>query len=337
MAYIRRDKRRWRAEIDKAGVRLSRTFETKAAAASWATAEEAAIIAGSRGKFPARTVSEALDRYIKDVSAKKRGARSEALRIEALKREFPALCASVMHAVSTPDLVKWRDARLKVVSGSSVARDINLFRNVWTVAANEWHWTGPSPWRALGKPAENPARTRRVSWREVRRIMRWSGYRVGVPPSTKTGEAAYAFLIAMHTAMRSGELMGLTRDAVNLKARVVTLLEHKTVEAVGARKVPITRNAAKLLTVLIDAAKANGRQALFTTTARNLDALWRKMRTQMTGMDGLHFHDSRAEALTLLARRVDVMTLARISGHRDLRILLETYYRETPEQIAGRL
>jgi hypothetical protein len=31
------------------------------------------------------------------------------------------------------------------------------------------------------------------------------------------------------------------------------------------------------------------------------------------------------------------MTLAKISGHRDLRILQEHYYRETSEQIAVRL
>jgi len=33
----------------------------------------------------------------------------------------------------------------------------------------------------------------------------------------------------------------------------------------------------------------------------------------------------------------DVMTLARISRHKDLRILLNTYYRESAEDIAARL
>jgi hypothetical protein len=32
-----------------------------------------------------------------------------------------------------------------------------------------------------------------------------------------------------------------------------------------------------------------------------------------------------------------VMTLARISRHKNLNILMETYYRETAEQIAARL
>jgi integrase len=67
-----------------------------------------------------------------------------------------------------------------------------------------------------------------------------------------------------------------------------------------------------------------------------LDALFRKARNALMIPD-LHFHDSRAEALTRLARKVDVMTLARISGHKDLRVLLETYYRESASDIAARL
>ena len=55
------------------------------------------------------------------------------------------------------------------------------------------------------------------------------------------------------------------------------------------------------------------------------------------GITGLTFHDSRATALTLLARRMDVLTLARISRHKNINILMNTYYRETSEQISARL
>jgi len=51
----------------------------------------------------------------------------------------------------------------------------------------------------------------------------------------------------------------------------------------------------------------------------------------------LRFHDARASALTRLARREDVMTLARISGHTDLNQLLKSYYRESASEIAARL
>jgi integrase len=54
-------------------------------------------------------------------------------------------------------------------------------------------------------------------------------------------------------------------------------------------------------------------------------------------IEDLTFHDTRATALTLLSRRMDVMTLARISRHKDINLLFNTYYRERPEEIAARI
>lgn len=55
------------------------------------------------------------------------------------------------------------------------------------------------------------------------------------------------------------------------------------------------------------------------------------------GITGMRFHDSRGEALTLLSRKIDVQTLQKISGHADINVLIQHYYRETPEDIAKRL
>jgi integrase len=66
-----------------------------------------------------------------------------------------------------------------------------------------------------------------------------------------------------------------------------------------------------------------------------MDATFRKLKRKANILD-LHFHDSRAEAATRLAAKVDVLTLARILGHRDIRSLM-IYYRESAEDIAKRL
>jgi integrase len=54
-------------------------------------------------------------------------------------------------------------------------------------------------------------------------------------------------------------------------------------------------------------------------------------------IDGLTFHDTRATALTLLAKKVDVMVLARISRHKDIALLHRVYYRATADEIAAKL
>jgi len=312
-------------------VRRSKTFPHKATAQAWAFQQENDIVSGKVGKWPAKTLSDAIDRYEREVSAHKRGKDFESKKFRALERDYPALCGKILAEIKTPDLVAWRDARLKKVTKGSVQREINLLRNLWTVASKEWHWCGDSPWAALRMPGDNPARTQRIRWQDVKRIVRWLGYKTGQKPTTKYQEVAWAFMIALRTAMRAGEIMGLTREAINLQTRVVTLSTHKTVEGVGARVVPLTRRGAALIGI------AQGKSGpIWTIKSASLDTLFRKARDSCL-LGHLHFHDSRAEALTLLARRVDVMTLARISGHRDLRQLLDAYYRETPEQIAARI
>jgi integrase len=330
MAYIRKVDGGWRAEVAKDGIRRSKTFPHKATATAWASQQETDIANGKVGKYPAKTVSDAIDRYEREVSAYKRGKDFESKKFRALERDFPTFCGMLISDVKTPDLVDWRDARLKKVTKGSVQREINLLRNLWTVASKEWQWCGESPWTALRMPGDNPARTQRIRWQDVKRIVRWLGYRTGQQPTTKYQEVAWAFMIALRTAMRAGEIMGLTREAINLQTRVVTLKTHKTLEKVGARVVPVNRHAARLLGILVA-----GAGPMWTINSASLDALFRKARDSCL-LSHIHFHDSRAEALTLLSRRMDVLTLSKISGHRDLRQLLE-YYRESAEQIAARI
>lgn len=48
------------------------------------------------------------------------------------------------------------------------------------------------------------------------------------------------------------------------------------------------------------------------------------------------FHDSRAEAIWRLSKKLDVMELARMIGHRDIRSLM-FYYNADPGELADRL
>lgn len=326
MAYVRKlANGKWRAQVERHGVRKSLSFDTKAEASNWATKEEAALLAAKRGAYPRRTLAEALTKYAEDVSPLKRGERFETLRLAAFARDFPDIARKVVSEVTTPDMVRWRDARLKVVSSASVTRDINLLSNVFTYARKEWKWCGPSPITDMNRPKKTAARTRRIRWQEVKAICRWLGYRTG-DVRTKQQQVALAFLLGLRTGMRASEILSLSPANVNLERRVA-IVEHKMQHMTGRpREVPLTRQAVRLL---------RG-HAGFTLTSASLDTLFRKARdARMLG--DLHFHDSRAEALTRLARRVDVLTLARISGHKDVNLLSEVYYRESASDIAARL
>lgn len=328
--YIRKVKNGYRVEVERNGARKSAVRTTKAEAREWGLREEAALLAAKDGVYPRRTFAEAMTKYAEEVSVNKKGASFEERRLKAIARDFPHLVSKTLCEVTTPDLAAWRDTRLKQVSPGSVQREVNLISNLFTIARNEWKWCGPSPLTGMRRPGENPPRTKRVDpWREVKPICRWLGYRTG-KVETKQQEVALAFLVGLRTAMRASEILSLSDDNTDLKRRVASVA-HKTQHITGRpREIPLTTQAARLL------GQRKGMGRFFTLTSASLDALFRKARDALL-IENLHFHDSRAEALTRLARKVDVMTLARISGHKDLRILMETYYRETASDIAARL
>lgn len=161
-------------------------------------------------------------------------------------------------------------------------------------------------------------------------LCRGLDYRPGRAPQTKQQEVALAFMVGLRSGMRAGEILSLGKANLDLARRVASVA-HKTQHLTGKpRKVPLTRQAIRLLRPV------SQRVRCFTLSSAVLDVLFRKARDRLM-IEDLHFHDSRAEALTRLARKVDVMTLAKISGHKDVRILVNAYYRETAEQIAARL
>lgn len=329
MAYYRKLKSGWRVEVEKNGVRKSKVHPTKAHAQAWAATEEAAIIKGVSTAYPDKTLADALDKYADTISVNKRSSRSERLRFEAMKREFPALCGKVLHTISPADIGEWRDARRKTVADSSVVREACSLKNLWNVAREEWGWCGDSPWKKAKMPKKALARTRQTSSSEIYRLVRSMGYVTGKRPITMQQEVAYAYLVAHHTAMRAGEVLSLRKSTVDLNRRVITLSHHKTVHEVGTRFVPFTKRALRLL-ALLDGWTAD---KYFTVDSASLDTLYRKVRDRLM-IDNLRFHDSRAAALTRLSKRMDVLRLAKISGHKDLNQLMDAYYRQTAADIA---
>ncbi|MGS1071479.1 tyrosine-type recombinase/integrase [Burkholderia glumae] len=332
MASITPHKNGWRAQVYVLGQRDSQVFRTQREAKVWASVREAEL--RERRDQPEamrHTVGDMLMRYGENVSETKGGARSEQLRIKAFIRDFPEIASLPLLQFTTPVLGAWRDARLAKVAAASVQRDVNWLRNACYVARREWHWMEHNPFDGFRHPGEGEPRSRRVDpWKDVRPICRALGYRSGVAPETKSQEVALAWLIALRTAMRAGEILSLGKDTLDMTKRVAVVRHKMQYQTKRPREIPLTRHGARLLRVVAS------REKCFTITSATLDALFRKSRDRLLIKD-LHFHDSRAEAITRLARRVDVMTLAKISGHKDLKMLQNVYYRESAADIAARL
>lgn len=101
------------------------------------------------------------------------------------------------------------------------------------------------------------------------------------------------------------------------------------------RGLPQTRPAAGHGANRRSAGLPEGDTVFGIASTATLDALFRKAKARAL-IDDLHFHDTRHEAITRLAKRLDVLELARAVGHRDLRQLM-TYYNETASALAKKL
>lgn len=327
MASFRQRGNTWRVEISVNGIRESATFDTKAQARAWASKQETSLRELAQGKLPDYTLNFAIDRYIAEVCPKHKGCDAEIKRFRAFQKNFPLLCKKTITKITTDDFVSWRDTRLKVVKPASVRREGNIISALFTVARTEWKWVYDSPMRDLKMPSPPAHRDRRISQDEIDRLCTASEFENN-PPINFTQQIIIAFLIALETAMRAGEIRGLTWDRVYLTDRYVTLDETKNGTK---RNVPLSRRAIELFELM----KTIDSKYVFTVKGPSFDTLWRKLRNRCQ-IEDLHFHDSRHEACTRLARKLEVLDLARMIGHKDLRSLM-IYYNATASEIASRL
>ncbi|HEX8590659.1 site-specific integrase [Pseudomonas sp.] len=327
MASIIKRGGKWRAQVAKRGVRVSETFATKAEAVYWAHMREAEIETGGEvSSADGKTLRDAIERFEIEIAAGRKGGHRELIRLNRFKRELPFIDKLLAH-IQPDEVGKWRDVRLKQVKGASVRRDMTLLRAVFEISRKEWRWIKQNPIDDVTKPPGGQPRTKIYNDEEIELIAHHLGYFGGTPETLKQ-EVAVAMLIAVETAMRANELFSLTKDRVYISANYIKLETSKNTDA---RDVPLTSKAAALLQIMMD----RPGDSIFTVSQETADTYFRRAKAKLQ-LFNLTFHDLRATALTRLARKLDILDLAKMVGHRDTKSLM-IYYRESATNIASRL
>jgi len=326
MASIQKTEKGYRAQIKLNGIRESQCFRTLREAKAWADARTYEI--AESGKKPKReqvTVAAVMTRYAEEVSTSKRGAAWERIRISAMLID-PAFPSSVLLGELTPEMVsRWRDARLKEVKPGTVLREIGLVSAIFDTCIREWDLIDQNPIKKIRKPKKPEHRDALYSWRQIRAILKATGYRWNGNVRTVAQTTGMCFLVALRTGMRAGELTGLTWD------RVYSDHVFLPVTKTNKRYVPLSSKAARL----IERMRGYDPNLVFGINPQSLDANFRKYRIR-AGIEGMTFHDSRHYAATQMAKRVDVLTLCKVFGWTNPKMAL-TYYNPTASDIAKML
>lgn len=318
MATVRKNGRNWQGIIRRTGFPpVSRTFPLKSQAREWADLTERQLLSG-RANPHKHTVSQALERYAREVSPKKAGARWEKLRLAAFG--LHPIASKALSRITAADIASWREDRLQSVSGATVRREMNLWQSLFEVCRKEWKWIDHNPVDDVKKPPSPRSRQRGVSSLEIEALE--PHY---LSPSER--EVFKGFLLGIETAMRAGEMWSLDRSQVDLDLGVAHLDKTKNGDQ---RDVPLSPRAISLIRELF----ADGRWTLFAMSNQARDVHFRAGRDR-SGID-VNFHDSRSEGISRLSKTFDVLELARVVGHRDIRSLMH-YYRTDAAALARRL
>ncbi|MDI6748226.1 MAG: site-specific integrase [Rhodocyclaceae bacterium] len=333
----------------------SKSFEKKIDADAWARGIESEMDRGifvSRAEAESTTLKEALERYQREVTPRKRGAEVEGYRIRALL-SLP-LALRPLAAVRGTDVARFRDDELaRGLAPSTIMKSLALLSHLFETARKEWGIEVDNPVKKISKPKVDNARERRLSEDETRYLLAALDD-PGDAVKTLDGDRRNTWTpkiarFAIETAMRQGEILALDWKHVDLERQTAHLPETKNGTT---RNVPLSTTAVALL-------KGDGevkrlrRGKVFPTTASALKqsfsrAVARGRRLYLADcesagsepVDGfltdLTFHDLRHEATSRLAERLQLHELMRVTGHKDTRMLAR-YYHPRAEDLARKL
>jgi integrase len=269
-----------------------------------------------------KRLDEALDEYEK-------WAETNRPRTARDRKSLAKVLRAALGDVRLDELSPFHVERLKrdrVASGAAPAtanRAVAMLKHLCGLAA-EWGWMPESTARAIRGVKllrEPPGRVRYLTDEETTKLL------AAVPASIRPIVVA-----ALLSGMRLGEVVGLRRDAVDLKARVITLTRTKSNRV---RRVPVNDAlAAVLWDAMRERAPTRGArkgakptappELVFTSslgrpyTMRGVSAMFRRA-VPKAGIRDLRFHDLRHDFATRLRRGgVGIDAIAALLGHASL-------------------
>lgn len=338
-AFTQRESGWWQAKVRRKGFPTqSKTFATKVEAEKWARKIESGIDVGafeSSATAERMTVANLIATFEAEYAPhhyRVREDKSESWRYQCARIK-EALGSYSLAALDAQIVAKYRDDRLKgaggrpKVSESTVRKEIYLLSKVLRFAETEKAIFLPrgNPVARIRKPSDGRARDRRLSEEE------WAALEAELKKS-RNKFLYLAVQLAVETAMRQGEILGLSWGCIDLDRRVAFLEVTKNGEA---RAVPLSSRAVATLQELAKLKKEGdvvvgcGRVTLY---AAFRDAVKR------AGIQNFTFHDLRHEALSRLAGRGDfsILELAAVSGHKTLQ-MLKRYTHLRVEELARKM
>ena len=308
MATISNRNNKWHVRVRRSGQStVAKTFLIKTDAEKWARSIEIEIDRGSyiNSSYAQKTLfKDLILQYLKEVTPTLRGAHEDTYRLRKMMRNP---IAELNLTELTPNkIANYRDERLKEVKPNTVIRELAYISSMINHARREWGLGIINPVTQIKKPSQPQGRERVLNDAELFRLLSELNK---INPILKV-----LCEFALETAMRRGELISLLWENINFEKRVAFLPITKNGRS---RSVPLSTKAVEILKSL--PRDIEGR--VFPLNKGTVSSLFLRA-TRRAEIENFHFHDLRHMALTRLSSRIsNILELAAISGHRELKML----------------
>ena len=315
--YSRTVSGKWKVQVFTNGKRISKTFDTKFLAGEWAKKTELDLRLSSDDSH-LWTMEKVLEKYRDEVSITKKASRFEQIILNRWIKE--KRFDMKLSEVNSKTVIDFRDERLLTLKGSSVKREMTLLSSIFTHCVKEWQILDRNPSENVKRPPDSKRKKKLISQEEIDLFLAQIPYTESA--ATRRDRAGIAFLFAIETAMRLGEICQLRKK--DIVGRTAKLYDTKNGED---RDVPLSKKALELLKLLPS-------DHLFDLTEGQLDYEFRSIRDEANLP--FNFHLTRHLAVTRLAKKLQILDLAEMTGHKKLNELM-TYYKPESDSIASQL
>lgn len=212
---------------------------------------------------------------------------------------------------------------------------INLLKHVWNLARSQWGITLPpqSPFALVSMEKVNNLRDVTLTDEKFKTLVAEADKIVIKDGKNKiVGKANWLpdmIVFASATACRYSEIVNLQRRDVDFNRRLATLRMTKNGED---RTIPLSDEAIRILK------KQPFGDKFFNIKSRDIFKNYFHKARRNAGLNDLRFHDLRSHAIRkMLLSGMQVIEVAKVSGHKTLAVLHRRYSRLQPEDLIDKV
>ncbi len=311
----------WRITVTFDKKRYSATRDSAKECDQWAAHKLLELKTGKadveQGIKPSYPFVQLCEKYYQEHGRHLRSARTINFKLKNLDRIAPNLLNKSIYDFKPSDIAEWRNNRKKDVKVATLRNEHAIFSAVFTYAMKELFLIESNVWHSVTMPGKEKSRNQRITDEQQEQLLNALTWNGSTMPENSRQYVAWAFLFALETAMRQGEILAMRR--ADIRDGFVHLPITKNGES---RNVPLSKEAKRLLTLL-----PKDKDKLLPIDKDICCATWVRAKKR-AGLPYINFHDSRHEAITRMVkvRKLPVEVLAKITGHKTIGILINTYY-----------